>query len=177
MDINYAQNKLNQEAAATRRAIQNTAGTRGAAMAGILASDYNAQQASGDLFRKALEYNDTLQQKVEEFNRGTDIFNSQQDFSAQRANQAAIQQALRDKYQGILAGNTLMDQIDARRAASMSANLTNLVNSLGQIGEEAYDQDRIDALIQRGVLQDPYKISAANGGMLTRPKRKKGGKK
>ena len=177
MDINYAQNKLNQEAAATRRAIQNTAGTRGAAMAGLLASDYNAQQASGDLFRKALEYNDTLQQKVEEFNRGTNIFNSQQDLSAQRANQAAIQQALRDKYQGILAGNTLMDQIDARRAASMNANLTNLVNSLGQIGEEAYDQDRIDALIQRGVLQDPYKISAANGGMLTRPKRKKGGKK
>ena len=35
--INYAQNKLNQEAAATRRAIQNTAGTRGAAMACLLA--------------------------------------------------------------------------------------------------------------------------------------------
>ena len=174
MDINYAQNKLNQEAAATRRAIQNTAGTRGAAMAGLLASDYNAQQASGDLFRKALEYNDALQQKVEDFNRGTNMFNSQQDLYAQRSNQAATQQALRDKYQGILAGNTLMDQIDARRAASMSANLTNLVSSLGQIGEEAYDQDRIDALTQRGVLQNLYKNNAANGGMLTKPKRKKG---
>ena len=176
MDINYAQNKLNQEAAATRRAIQNTAGTRGAAMAGLLASDYNAQQASGDLFRKALEYNDALQQKVEDFNRGTNMFNSQQDLYAQRSNQAATQQALRDKYQGILAGNTLMDQIDARRAASMSANLTNLVSSLGQIGEEAYDQDRIDALTQRGVLQNLYKNNAANGGMLTKPKRKKGGR-
>ena len=176
MDINYAQNKLNQEAAATRRAIQNTAGTRGAAMAGLLASDYNTQQASGDLFRKALEYNDTLQQKVEDFNRGTNMFNSQQDLSAQRANQAAIQQALRDRYQGILAGNTLMDQIDARRAASMNANLTNLVNSLGQIGEETYNQDRIDALIKRRILQD-YKNNAANGGMLTKSKRKKGGKK
>lgn len=177
MDINYAQNKLNQEAAATRRAIQNTAGTRGAAMAGLLASDYNTQQASGDLLRKALEYNDTLQQKVEEFNRGTNMFNSQQDLSAQRANQAAIQQALRDKYQGILAGNTLMDQIDARRAASMNANLTNIINSLGQIGEEAYDQDRIDALIKRDVLKDLYKNSTANGGMLTKSKRKKGGRK
>ena len=177
MDINYAQNKLNQEAAATRRAIQNTAGTRGAAMAGLLASDYNAQQASGDLFRKALEYNDALQQKVEDFNRGTNMFNSQQDLYTQRSNQAATQQALRDKYQGILAGNTLMDQIDARRAASMSANLTNLVSSLGQIGEEAYDQDRIDALSQRGVLQNLYKNNAANGGMLTKPKRKKGGRK
>ena len=174
MDINYAQNKLNQEAAATRRAIQNTAGTRGAAMAGLLASDYNAQQASGDLFRKALEYNDALQQKVEDFNRGTNMFNSQQDLYAQRSNQAATQQALRDKYQGILAGNTLMDQIDARRAASMNANLTNLISSLGQIGEEAYDQDRIDALTQRGVLQNLYKNNAANGGMLTKPKRKKG---
>ena len=176
MDINYAQNKLNQEAAATRRAIQNTAGTRGAAMAGLLASDYNAQQASGDLFRKALEYNDALQQKVEDFNRGTNMFNSQQDLYTQRSNQAATQQALRDKYQGILAGNTLMDQIDARRATSMSANLTNLISSLGQIGEEAYDQDRIDALIQRGVLQNLYKNNAANGGMLTKPKRKKGGR-
>ena len=173
MDINYAQNKLNQEAAATRRAIQNTAGTRGAAMAGLLASDYNTQQMSGDLFRKALEYNDALQQKVEDFNRGTDMFNSQQNLSAQRANQAAIQQALRDKYQGILAGNTLMDQIDARRAASMSANLTNLVNSLGQIGEEAYDQDRIkNVYVGRGVVEDPYK---SYGGMLT--KKKKGGKR
>ena len=177
MDINYAQNKLNQEAAATRRAIQNTAGTRGAAMAGLLASDYNAQQASGDLFRKALEYNDALQQKVEDFNRGTNMFNSQQDLYTQRSNQAATQQALRDKYQGILAGNTLMDQIDARRAASMNANLTNLISSLGQIGEEAYDQDRIDALTQRGVLQNLYKNNAANGGMLTKPKRKKGGRK
>ena len=176
MDINYAQNKLNQEAAATRRAIQNTAGTRGAAMAGLLASDYNAQQASGDLFRKALEYNDALQQKVEDFNRGTNMFNSQQDLYTQRSNQAATQQALRDKYQGILAGNTLMDQIDARRAASMSANLTNLISSLGQIGEEAYDQDRIDALTQRGVLQNLYNNNAANGGMLTKPKRKKGGR-
>ena len=177
MDINYAQNKLNQEAAATRRAIQNTAGTRGAAMAGILASDYNAQQASGDLFRKALEYNNTLQQNVENFNRGTNMFNAKQDFATQRANQAAIHQALRDKYQGTLAGNTLMDQIDAIRAASMNANLTNFVNSLGQIGEEAYDQNRIDALIQRDVLKDPYKNSTAYGGMLTRIKRKKGGRK
>ena len=176
MDINYAQNKLNQEAAATRRAIQNTAGTRGAAMAGLLASDYNAQQASGDLFRKALEYNDALQQKVEDFNRGTNMFNSQQDLYTQRSNQAAIQQALRDKYQGILAGNTLMDQIDARRVASMNTNLTNIINSLGQIGEKAYDQDRIDALIQRDVLKNLYN-NTAYGGMLTRSKRKKGGKK
>ena len=68
MDINYAQNKLNQEAAATRRAIQNTAGTIGAAMAGLLASDYNTQQASGEFVRKAIAYNDALQQKVEDFN-------------------------------------------------------------------------------------------------------------
>ena len=58
----------------------------------------------------------------------------------------------------------------------MNANLTNLVSSLGQIGEEAYDQDRIDALTQRDVLQNLYKNSAANGGMLTKPKRKKGGR-
>ena len=66
-----------------------------------------------------------------------------------------------------------MDQIDARRAASMNANLTNIVNSLGQIGEEAYDQDRIkNVYVGRGVVEDPYK---SYGGMLT--KKKKGGKR
>lgn len=178
-DIRYAQNSLDQSAAATRRAILNTAGTRGSALSGLLSTDYNAQQQSGDLFRKAYEYNNNLAKAVEEFNRGTDQFNSQQDFNAQRANQAAIQQALRDKYQGIVTGNTLMDTIDARKASSMSANLTNMVNSLGQIGEENYDNDRLQSLIDRGVLKDLFtsdrdKKTAAYGGMLTKRKRRGG---
>lgn len=179
-DINYGLTKLGQESAAARRSIMNTAGTRGAAMAGLLAADYNAQQQYGDTYRKALEYNDTLQQKIEDFNRATDTFNSSQDLKVQMANQNAIQTALKDKYQGIVAGNTLMDSIDARRGASISANLTNTVNSLGQIGEQEWDNNRIQGLINRDVFKDflknAEKNTSAYGGMLTK-RRKKGGKK
>lgn len=182
LDINYLNNRIMQESAATRRAIQNnSAGNIGAATAGLLALDYNTQNALGKTFRESLEYNDALKQKVEDFNRSTDMFNIQQSLAAQRANQAAWQQDFRDRYNSIVAGNTLMDQIDARRSASLSANSTNLFNSLGQIGEEAYDQDRIDALIERGVLEDLYDIRnkrtnresniGANGGMLTKKKK------
>ncbi len=44
------------DVAATRRAITNTSGgNRAAAMAGLLAADYNAQTKLGELFRQAEE--------------------------------------------------------------------------------------------------------------------------
>lgn len=77
MDIWYEQNRLNANSRATDRAITNNASPVGTKMAGLLANGYNNQIASGNLFRQALEYNDAQRQKVAEFNRGTDMFNSQ----------------------------------------------------------------------------------------------------
>lgn len=164
LDINYQQNKLNQEAAATRRAINNTAGTRGAALASILATDYNAQQQSGDFYRKALEYNDALQQKVEDFNRTTNTFNSTQDLAVQKSNQAAIIDALKSKYTGIVAGNTLMDTIDARRAASMSANISNIFQNLGNIGTENDQRNMTGALYSTGIFGNAPALQATMFG-------------
>lgn len=172
-DINYVANQLRASEQAGMRNILNTSGgNSGTAMAGILANGYNSQLALGNAYRQAMESNRAQEQRVEEFNRGTNTTNSQGFLEAARANQAADMQADRMGYEATLAGNTLMDQIDARRSASMSANMTNLVNSLGQIGEEAYDKDRLDALIARGVLKDLYNNERrANGGMLTRPRK------
>ena len=150
LDINYALTKLGQESAATRRSIMNTAGTRGAAMAGLLAADYNAQQQYGDTYRKALEYNDTLQQKIEDFNRTTNITNSTHDLEAQKANQAATIDALKSRYTGIVTGNSLMDTIDARRSASMSANMNNIFKNLGNIGTENDQRNLLGALYSTG---------------------------
>lgn len=173
MDLSFYSNKLASQTGATSRAIMNsTNGNAGQAMAGLLALDNSSNNQMGNLFRNAEEYNLGQRAKIGEFNRGTNMFNSQQELAAERANQIAQLQGKRDAYQGIVTGNTLMDQIDARRSAGMSANFTNLFNSLGQIGEEAYDQDRINALIQRDIIKDVYN-SAACGGMLTKSKRRK----
>lgn len=89
-DRDFYTNKLNAESGAARRAVLNTSGgNRAQALAGILAADYNAQGKMGDLFRQAEEYNLAQRQKVEEFNRATDMFNSEGIFKADQANQSA----------------------------------------------------------------------------------------
>lgn len=175
LDRNYYLNQLRSSAAASRRAIANqSAGNRGAAMAGILASDYNTIGSIGKLAREAEEYNLAQRQKVADFNRGTNQFNAQMQMQADRANQAAFMDTDRLKLSAATTGAQMRQAEDARVAAARSANLTNFLNSLGQIGEEAYDNDRLQALINRGVLEDLYKArntTKATGGMLTKKKK------
>ena len=140
LDRNYYINKLNAQAGATRRAIVNqSGGNRATALAGLLAADYNAQNTLGNLARQAEEYNFNQRKEVEAFNRGTNQFNSEMGLKAAIANkendklrlQARIQQA------------QLRDQADARSSAGRAANLTNLFNSLGDIGREEFSRNMI----------------------------------
>lgn len=140
LDRNYYINRLNAQAGATRRAIVNqSGGNRATALAGLLAADYNAQSALGDLARQAEEYNFNQRKEVEAFNRGTNQFNSEMGLKAAIANkendklrlQARIQQA------------QLRDQADARSSAGRAANLTNLFDSLGDIGREEFSRNMI----------------------------------
>lgn len=140
LDRNYYINRLNAQAGATRRAIVNqSGGNRATALAGLLAADYNAQNALGNLARQAEEYNFNQRKEVEAFNRGTNQFNSEMGLKAAIANkendklrlQARIQQA------------QLRDQADARSSAGRAANLTNLFDSLGDIGREEFSRNMI----------------------------------
>lgn len=172
LDRNYYSNQLRSSAAASRRAIANQSGGSGTtAMAGILASDYNTIGSMGKLAREAEEYNLGQKEKVATFNRGTNQYNSQGRLEADRANQSAWLQADNTRLSGILQGAKLRAEEQARANANRSANLTNLLNSLGQIGEEAYDNDRLQALINRGVLKDLYQNKAKHGGLLTKRKK------
>ena len=165
LDIWYQQNALNAQSRATDRALtNNSGGNRGTAMAGLLANGYNSQLASGNLFRQAQEYNDSLKQKVEDFNRGTNIFNANADMDSQKTNAMLREQAGRIGLQGLMTGYGMMDDIDARRQASISANLTNVLQSLGNIGEEAYDEDKLRWLERTGTLKS--RTLSANGGKL-----------
>lgn len=136
-DRDYYINKLNAESGAARRAIINQAsGNRGNAMAGILAADYNAQNQLGALARQAEEYNLAQRQKVAEFNRGTNIFNTEGMFKADTANQAAKMQARSTLLQGTMQAERLRQAARQQLAAERSANLTNLFNNIGNIGRE-----------------------------------------
>lgn len=136
-DRDYYINKLNAESGAARRAIINQAsGNRGNAMAGILAADYNTQNQLGALARQAEEYNLAQRQKVAEFNRGTNMFNTEGMFKADTANQAAKMQARSTLLQGTMQAERLRQAARQQLAAERSANLTNLFNNIGNIGRE-----------------------------------------
>ena len=143
-DRNYYINKLNAQSGATRRAIVNqSAGNRATALAGLLAADYNAQGRLGDLARQAEEYNLGQRERVATFNRGTNQFNSEMGLKAAMANQEATLKARSQRLSGVAQAMTVRDAVDARRGASMSANLTNFFNSLGDIGREEYARNMI----------------------------------
>lgn len=180
LDRNYYINKLNAQSGATRRAIVNqSAGNRATALAGLLAADYNAQGKLGDLARQAEEYNLGQRERVATFNRGTNQFNSEMGLKAAMANQEAALRARSQRLSGVTQAMQVRDAVDARRGASMSANLTNLFNSLGDIGRENYIRNMINS--DRSLLYGTdrrgnqyYKRS--KGGYLTISNKKKGGK-
>lgn len=140
-DRNFYLNKLNAQASAARRAIMNT--TSPSRNAALLAADYNAQGRFGDLARQAEEYNLAQRQAVETFNRGTDQANAEMGLKAAMANQEAALKARSSRLSGVAHAMAVRDAVDARRGASMSANLTNFFNSLGDIGREEYSRNMI----------------------------------
>ena len=165
-DRNYYTNKLNAQAGAIRRAIMNTSNpSRNAA---LLAADYNAQGKLGDLARQAEEYNLAQRQAVEQFNRGTNQANAEMGLKAAMANQGAALKAGSSRLSGIAQAMQMRDAIDNRRSASISSNLTNLFNNLGNIGKEEYTMDMIrkNPFLLYDWL-DNYKGPKANGGYLT----------
>lgn len=149
-DRNFYLNKLNAQAGATRRAIMNT--TSPSRNAALLAADYNAQGRLGDLARQAEEYNLAQRQAVEQFNRGTNQANAEMGLKAAMANQEAALRARSSRLSGVAQAMAVRDAVDARRGASMSANLTNLFDSLGNIGIDAYNREDRDKLIRAGVF-------------------------
>ena len=140
-DRNFYLNKLNAQAGATRRAIMNT--TSPSRNAALLAADYNAQGRLGDLARQAEEYNLAQRQAVETFNRGTNMANAEMGLKAAMANQEAALKARSSRLSGVAQAMAVRDAVGARRGASMSANLTNFFNSLGDIGREEYSRNMI----------------------------------
>ena len=173
LDRMFYINQLNRNAAAGRRAIQNTSGgNRAAALAGILAEDYNYGENLGKLARQAEEYNQALKEKVTGFNRQTNMFNSEQGTKVDMFNsellgkQASLYGQLANMRQRILEGNR----------AEKSANLTNFIQGLGDLGRELTDRDTLRWLADIGALPYNTRGQYTGGNNTATPKKSKGSK-
>lgn len=175
-DRNYYINKLDASSNTTRRGLQNTSGGNRANMqAGLLAADYNYGQNLGDLARKAEEYNLAQRQQVEGFNRGTNQYNSEGAMRAAIANRQNDELRMRAAMSAAQLRQAIKDQDSARR----SANITNFLQGLGDIGWEQEQASWLDTLAKSGVLKMNTKgeytggTKKAKGGKV-RTKKKKG---
>lgn len=137
-DRNWQVNKLQSQNAATRSALRNSISP--STNAALLAADYNAGIGLGDLMERAQRYDQEQLQKVAAFNRETDMANSEMGLKVAMANQQAQQSANQIRLNGITAAIGMKDEIDARRNAALSANLSGLMTSLGNVGIDSYNQ-------------------------------------
>lgn len=177
LDRNYYTNKLNAQSGAARRAIVNqSAGNRAAALAGLVASDYNTQSGLGDFVRQAEEYNQGQRERVAAFNRGTNQANAEMGLKAAMANQSAFANLRDYRLKGTLAAAQMRENAKRLADTNRSANLTNFVQGLGDIGSENVGWNQMQWAVEHGVfgpMQD--RISKGyrrkNGGKLLTKRR------
>lgn len=151
-DTEYHANQLRAISGATRRNIMNTSGgNRATARAGILASDNNTMNQLGDLYRKAAEYNLEQRQKVTDFNRATNITNSEGFLKSDMANQSAAAQARALGLEGLMRGYAMKEQANLMSDQAKSANISGLLTSLGNIGYENANRNMINWGMVNGV--------------------------
>lgn len=180
LDRDFYINKMNQQAAATRRGLINTSGgNRATAQAGILAADYNYGQNMGNLARQAEEYNQQLRERVEAFNRGTNMFNTETGLKASMFNAESRNAAKRARLGQATTTAQLRQGIKDQDSARRSANITNFLQGLGDMGWENEQSNWLDTLAKSGVLKMNTKgeytggTKKAKGGKV-RTKKKKG---
>ncbi len=186
MDIWYEQNRMDANARATDRAIMNS--NSPSRMTGLLASGYNNQIASGELYRKALEYNDAKRKDVAEFNRGTDMFNSEAFNRLSQFNASALNDAEGRRTNARLHAAQQKLANDAGWYNSLYGNVSGLFKGISDLGREnretnwrnalvtagAFGAMDEDALVKAGVAKYKKGKKSSEGGTVKRKKDKRG---
>lgn len=138
LDREYLMSQMIAQGNATRRAIrENAAGNRANANASLLANDYATQIGMGEAFRQGDLYNRNDALQVAEFNRGTNSTNAEMDKAAQIYNAS-------NGLKLAVAEAEMREKIDNARAAAIAGNLTNLFQSIGNIGKENFIFNQIN---------------------------------
>lgn len=152
-DTDYLLNRMDADAAASRRAIANqSAGNTGAAIAGLLASDYNTIGRLGEAKIAADKENFARRAQVEEFNRATNQYNSQGALQADIANQGAYANALSRRLTGLTTAAQMRQGIKDAAEANRAANISEFLSALGDIGYENKSMNIIRRLAESGAF-------------------------
>lgn len=174
MDIWYEQNRMDANSRATDRAILNNASPTGSKMAGLIANGYNSQIADGELYRKALEYNDAQRQRVAEFNRSTDMYNA----NAANQTSATNAQILNNNRQ--MRTQMQMDAARQRMAADAAwnqgiyGNVNGLFKGLSDYGRESEQANLISDMAASGIFGTISPDSPLGRRVIKRKNKKKG---
>lgn len=164
-------NQLAANQAATRRALLNTTGGNAATARGLLlAADNQGINQMGNLWRQAEEYNEANRQAIAEFNRGTNMFNSEGRLKADMANQGQANVRIN----AAIEAAKLRALEDDRVAETRSANFTNFLDNLGDLGRENlyYNMVNNNQALYYGALkngQSPYKGEGSTNNPVTMP--------
>lgn len=122
-----------EQMGATRRAISNaSAGNRAQALAALANADKLGIEQLGRAYIQGKAYNSAQKKQSAEFNRATDMFNSQNDMQAQSMNMYLNNYYLNRAQQMLGARQAT----DAAYNAARSANLNSLTQSLANIGKQ-----------------------------------------
>lgn len=142
-DTDYTASKIIAQGNALRNAIINGSGGNGlGAVAGLLASGYNTQQALADAKIKADEFNDQRRRAAIGFNRQQEAQNLQ--FILQQ--EAANRQIAAQRLQGIERSEAMKAAEEATNAQARSTNLNNFAMNLSAIGETALNRRLVAAV-------------------------------
>lgn len=153
IDRDHYLNRLDALASANRRAIANqSAGNRGAAIAGLLASDYNTIDRLGETDFNAAKENFARRAQVEEFNRATNQLNSQGLLQADTANQGAYANAIGRRLTGLTTAAQMRQGIKDAAEANRAANISEFLSALGDIGYENKSMNIIRRLAEANAL-------------------------
>jgi hypothetical protein len=124
--------------------MESGAGNPGTIANALLAANYKGTTAMGELYRQAVESNMKNQQVVEEFNRGTDMYNSEADFKGQTQNQSRAANIA----EAFLKTGQLKDIEKATVQSNRSKALSNLFNSIGNLGTDRLNREQALAMAQ-----------------------------
>ena len=167
-DRSYLLNKINQQNAATNRAIvNNSGGNAAAAQAGLIAANYNQTNALGDALMRMDQMNEQRKMEVAQHNAEIDQYNSQGQMKADATNRALDLQRANLAVQAAKAREAIRAREEARRTANRNAFITNL----GALGSEMEQRNWLNELIDSGAIRAASGF--CKGGKL---RKKKGGK-
>ena len=150
IDTRYNSNQLAQQAAATKAAIMNT--TNPNRNAGLLAADYNAQTAQGDMLIKdaAADYENML--KARTFDRETDKYNSGLALDVAKANMQGRQAHKAAKMQERQFNISNYDAHKRAEDAAIGQGISNIIEWLNANSREKDNLAMVAALRDSGAL-------------------------